>query len=290
MNDYNNYFYKEMPDAHFAVDIFLKTDLTRGQKLKTHWHEHMQLYYFITGSALLECNMQRFNVYAQDIVVINSNELHYMESLTDDLAFYVIRVDLPFLFSNQVDLCQTKYFAPLSQNRITLRNLIRNDAEVLPCVIKTIDEYTKRQLGFELAVKSSIYHLIVLLLRRHIHKILSSNEFSSKINSLKRFDAIFKFIAEHYTEKISAKDLAAKANITVFHFCRIFKQLTGKTLTDYINELRLEKSLEYLQKDELNITEIALQCGYEGVNYYSRLFRKYYHTSPTKFRKSNIGK
>lgn len=232
--------------------------------------------------------MHRFSVHARDIVVINSNELHYMESLADDLQFYVIRVDLPFLFSNQVDLCQTKYFAPLSQNRITLRNLIRDDTEVANCVLKTIEEYFSKKIGFELAVKSFIYQLIVLLLRRHIHKIMSGNEFSAKINSLKRFDSIFKFIATHYTEKISVKDLAAKTNITVFYFCRIFKQLTGQTMTDYVNELRLKKSLEYLQKDELNITEVALKCGFESVNYYSRLFRRHYHISPTKFRKNNM--
>jgi AraC-like DNA-binding protein len=116
---------------------------------------------------------------------------------------------------------------------------------------------------------------------------MSNEEFSSKISSLKRFEAVLNFIATHYTEKIAAKDLAAQANITVFYFCRLFKQLTGKTPTDYINELRLEKSQEYLQQGELNITEIALLCGFEGVNYYSRLFRKYYHISPTKFRASN---
>ncbi|SDE14040.1 helix-turn-helix domain-containing protein [Sporomusa acidovorans] len=290
MKDYKDYFYKKMPDVHFGVDIFLKNDLAREQKLKTHWHEHMQMYYFICGSAMLECNMKRFIVRSQDIVVINSNELHYMESLSDDLQFYVIRVDLPFLFSNQVDLCQTKYLAPLSQNRITLRNLIRDDTEVLNCVVKTIDEYSTKRIGFELAVKSSIYQLIVLLLRGHIHKIMSSDEFSSRVNSLKRFDTILKFIAAHYTEKISVKDLAEKANITVFYFCRIFKQLTGKTMTDYINELRLEKSLEYLQSNDLNITEVALNCGFEGVNYYSRLFRKHYHISPTKFRENNMEK
>lgn len=287
MKDYKNYFSKKMPDIHFGVDIFPKNNLTRGQKLKTHWHEHMQLYYFICGSAVLECNVKRFIVRAEDIVVINSNELHYMESLSDDLQFYVIRVDLPFLFSNQVDLCQTKYLAPLSQNRITLLNLIRDDMEVLNCVVKTIDEYFTKSIGFELAVKSSIYQLIVLLLRGHIQKIITRDEFSSKVNSLKRFDSILTFITEHYTEKISAKILAEKANVTIFYFCRIFKQLTGKTMTNYINELRLEKSLAYLQKNDLNITEVALNCGFEGVNYYSRLFRKHYHMSPTSFRENN---
>lgn len=126
-----------------------------------------------------------------------------MESLSDDLKLYVIRVDLPFLFSSQIDLCQTKFLAPLSQNRITFHNLIHNDGQVTECVSEIIKEYGSQKLGCELAVKSFIYQLIVLLLRRHVEKILSPKEFSAKMNSLKHFDAVLQYISTHYTEKIS---------------------------------------------------------------------------------------
>ncbi len=285
-----NYFYKRMPNDHFGVDIFLKSDLHSGMVLRRHWHEHMQLFSIISGSAVLECGGRRFQAEAGDIAVINSNELHYLKSLSDDLRLYVVRVDLPFLFSNQVDLCQTKFLAPLSQNRITFCNLIRNDKQVSECVSEIIQEYSSQDLGYELAVKSSIYQLIVLLLRGHVEKVLSPKGFSAKINGLKRFDAVLQYISAHYTEKISVNKLAEKSNITVYHFCRLFKQITGKTMTDYLNEFRLEKSADYLKKNELNITEIALKCGFDSVNYYSRLFRRHYHVSPTKFRKNSIGK
>ncbi len=83
-------------------------------------------------------------------------------------------------------------------------------------------------------------------------------------------------IGAHYTENLSVKELARNANITVYYFCRIFKRITGKTMTDY------------LRKSNLTVTEIALKCGFDSVNYYSRLFRKYYHVSPTTFRENNI--
>jgi mannose-6-phosphate isomerase-like protein (cupin superfamily) len=152
-----NYFYKKMPDIHFGVDIILKSDLHSGMVLRRHWHEHMQLYFILSGSAVLECGKHRFQVGTGDVTVINSNELHYLESLSDNLRLYIIRVDLPFLFSNQVDLCQTKFLAPLSRNRITFHNLIRNDEQISECVSEIIKEYSSQGLGFELAVKSSIY-------------------------------------------------------------------------------------------------------------------------------------
>lgn len=79
------------------------------------------------------------------------------------MSFYVIRIDPEFLFSNQVDLLQTKYFASLAQNRISFQNLIKNDAEVSDCVKRMIHEYFSRQTGFELAIKSFVYQLIVLI-------------------------------------------------------------------------------------------------------------------------------
>ena len=49
--------------------------------------------------------------------------------------------------------------------------------------------------------------------------------------------------------------------------------MTGKTTTDYINGTRLEKAIYYLEKSELNITEIALSCGFDSVNYFSRYLK-----------------
>ncbi|SJT88036.1 L-rhamnose operon regulatory protein rhaS [Clostridioides difficile] len=64
--------------------------------------------------------------------------------------------------------------------------------------------------------------------------------------------------------------------------------MTGKTTTDYINGIRLEKAVNYLNKGDLNITEIALRCGFDSINYFSRLFKKHYNVSPTQFKKTNF--
>jgi AraC-like DNA-binding protein/mannose-6-phosphate isomerase-like protein (cupin superfamily) len=284
MQDNQTYFYKEMPDANFSVDVFYRVGLKLGESLKLHWHEHLQFYYFVGGRAVLECGQKQFCVTAGSIAVINSNELHYMESLSNDLKFYVIRIDPTFLFSNQVDLVQTKYLAPLSQNLLSFHNLIENDIHVLDCVIRTIEEYNEKALGFELAIKSAIYELIVLLLRGYVDRVFTKDEFKTRTKTLRRFNIIFDEIEKNYNNKITLSELSQIVNISPCHFCRVFKQITGKTATDYINGFRLEKSIALLKQKDLNITEISMCCGFDSVNYFSRLFRKCYRTSPTKFR------
>ena len=147
-----------------------------------------------------------------------------------------------------------------------------------------IRENFSRQTGFELAIKLYVYQLIVLLLRGYVTKILTKEEFEEKARILRRFDSVFQIIQEHYAEKISLKELSESVNISDCHFCRTFKQMTGKTTTNYINGVRLEKAAALLEQTNLNITEIAIRCGFDSVNYFSRLFRKYYYTSPTTFR------
>ncbi|GMQ64252.1 AraC family transcriptional regulator [Vallitalea maricola] len=287
MKDFKTYYYRKMPNPNLGIDIFLAETFNKGRKFNAHWHENMQLYFFTEGEAIVECSNNQYNTTTDSIVVINNNELHSLESLSDNLKFYIISIDFSFLFSNQVDLCQAKFLSPLSQNQISFQNLIENDDEILKYVNKTIQEYLSREMGYELAVKSSVYQLIVLLLRNYISRFLTKKELISKVTNLKRFKLIFTYIDDNYQSKIYTEDLAKILNISTYHFCRIFKQMTGKTPTDYVNGIRLDKAVYYLNKSQLNITEIALKCGFDSINYFSRLFKKHYNFSPTKFREKN---
>ena len=97
----------------------------------------LQVYYFISGTAKLECGKNNFEVQANDLVIVNPNELHYLESTSDNLVFYTIRFEPSFLFSNHVDLLQTKYLTPITLNRIEFNNLIQNNTELTELVKKS---------------------------------------------------------------------------------------------------------------------------------------------------------
>lgn len=288
MRTSKNYLTKKMPYPNLGMDIFLANNLKNGYKFPTHWHENMQLYYIVNGHGIVKCDSSHYKVSKNSIVIINNNQLHSLESLSDDLEFYTIRIDPTFLFSNQVDLCQTKFWAPLSENRILFQNSIENDTDILKCILNLIDEYFTKKIGYEIAIKSYSYQLIVLLLRNHIDKFISSHEYSSKLNNLNRLENIFKYIDSNYNKKISTLELSNQIHLSSFHFCRLFKQITGKTSVEYINEIRLQKSIEMMKNHNMNITEIASHCGFDNINYFSRLFKKHYKISPSKYRKQYL--
>lgn len=285
MKDYTNYYYQKMPDEISYIYIAKFQQAKRGKGISTHWHEHMQFFYFTHGKALVKCNSVNIPVTSGDLVIINCNELHYCKSLCSDLSYYIIRIDLSFLFSSKIDSCQTKYMTPLAQNLILFKNLVRNDNDASKCINKIIEEYFTKNIGFELAIKSYIYELIVILIRKYVKKILTKKEFDFQYNNLKRFKKIINYIETNYTSQISITSLSSMGNMSRYHFCRLFKQITGKSAIDYINGLRIEKAAELLLESSCNITEIALSCGFNDTNYFSRVFKKYKHISPTQMRK-----
>ena len=272
----------------FPVKITRNKRFERGPIFESHWHEQFQILYFEQGEALIHCNSHPYEVKPGDLVIINSNEIHYGETICQHLVYYIVKVDLNFLLGNQVDFCQTKYLNPLLQGRIRFQNHISQDDDLAVQVQQIVNEYNEQEIGCELAVKSCIYHIIVLLLRRYQQDTLHKNRQDSQQKNMHQLRTVLKYMDQHYNENISLSQLASLANMSSQHFCRLFKNITGKSAVDYMNCLRINKAVTLLSESDLNISEVAMAVGFDDSNYFSRLFKKYQKTSPSSMRKSPL--
>jgi AraC family transcriptional regulator len=92
------------------------------------------------------------------------------------------------------------------------------------------------------------------------------------------------FINEHLNEPINLYDLAGVANISGFHFHRIFRALMSESPGEYIQRLRLEKAMFKLQTSRQTISDIAEQTGYQSSHALSKAFKKRFGMSPSAYR------
>ncbi|MEQ8898567.1 MAG: AraC family transcriptional regulator [Roseovarius sp.] len=88
------------------------------------------------------------------------------------------------------------------------------------------------------------------------------------------------------SEDITLEELAAEAQLSPFHFARMFKQSLGVPPRVYLTQLRMEKACELLQQTDIPITEIALEVGYSSNQVLARVFLKSKRMSPTEYRRS----
>lgn len=118
-------------------------------------------------------------------------------------------------------------------------------------------------------------------------KILMDNRSLKQIYT-DRIQQTVNYISEHLAEKITLDTLASVACFSSYHFHRIFTAFTGETPRDYIERIRMESAANRLcDMPNKSVTEIAGEVGFESIAPFSRLFKKYYHLSPTELRKKH---
>lgn len=110
--------------------------------------------------------------------------------------------------------------------------------------------------------------------------------FNPSVEYTKRINRVIDYLSNHLDAPLKLADLANIACFSEFHFHRVFRAMTGETLHDFTNRLRLEKAARLLKRTDHSATKIALECGFSSSATFSRSFYKAFDTSPTRYRKS----
>ncbi|MBR2889262.1 MAG: helix-turn-helix transcriptional regulator [Oscillospiraceae bacterium] len=95
------------------------------------------------------------------------------------------------------------------------------------------------------------------------------------------------YIHTHYTEDLSLESLAQQFYISSCYLSRQFKEVTGFTLTDYIQMTRVRNVQALLINSRTPITEAASACGFASFSQFNRVFQKHIGMSPSQYRKEN---
>ncbi|WP_028561570.1 AraC family transcriptional regulator [Paenibacillus pinihumi] len=275
----------DMPDPHFPVKVHHNHFEHQGEVLfRHHWHEHLEFLYFVSGEALIECGSTPIAAKAGELIVLNSNELHYGVSLSTKVNYYALIVDISLLHSQFAGAAETKFITPITQNRLLLRNHVKDDPLAFSSVLAIVNELKSREFGYELAVKSGLYQLLTLLVRNHLESVLTRNEYAERIKNVERFAPVFQYIEDNYHSELSVELLAEIAGLSRFHFSRLFKELSGRTITEYITAARLDKADDLLRNSKLTVSEVATATGFNDIYYFSRTYKKHRNIAPSTLR------
>ncbi len=132
----------------------------------------------------------------------------------------------------------------------------------------------------------SIFNLLYELSKSTSPKKIIKEEVSNRYAKNKQLDKIFKFLNQNYHHQISTRDMALHVGLTTNSFCRMFKALTQKSFISYLNEYRINRAMKLLEETDDNISEIAYQCGFENLSYFSKKFSKLKGQKPIEYRKN----
>lgn len=159
-----------------------------------------------------------------------------------------------------------------------------NDNEIRSGFLWMYWESLNRSLYWDQMISYTLMITFGLLIRNY-EKSSELPTFNRK-SDVQRF-ALLQFIQENYAT-VTLEQVAEKFHYTPEHVSRLFKSTTGKTFTQLLQQVRIEKAQILLSDTNLTVADIASQVGYDTTEHFIRLFKKNLKITPTEYRKKGI--
>ena len=251
-----------------------------------HWHEEAELIYVASGQLNVTVWSHTYQVHPGDIVIILPHVIHSIERFGTACAeYYNIVFHFSILGS---DACYDKYAKPFIAHNKTVNCYEQAgsslNASLTPLVLSLIEHRRSSYTTHEYLVKSNLF-MIMHLLNQHCIDA-GDSELALHLTYDKLKTALY-HIQNSYSRDISIKEVSSLCGFSESHFMRLFRELTGMGFTAYLINYRLELSASQLIETDLNVIEIAANCGFHNHSYFTRSFAKKYGITPAKYRKTH---
>lgn len=116
-----------------------------------------------------------------------------------------------------------------------------------------------------------------------------SSEYFSAVKgreSENRINKVCQYIQKNAANRITLDHAAALIHLSPTAFCKFFKRVTGKTFSDYVNDIRVGNACHLLTESDKAVGDIAFETGFESLTYFNRVFLKKKNVTPRSFRRS----
>lgn len=117
-------------------------------------------------------------------------------------------------------------------------------------------------------------------------RVLASSSFAhtERTTESRRVQKVKQYINDHYSEALKLADIADLVGMSPVAFSRFFRHRTGRTLSDYITDIRLGYAARMLVDSTMNISEICYECGFNNLSNFNRTFKAKRNYTPREFR------
>lgn len=250
-----------------------------------HWHPEIEITYVQKGTMCYKVNHMVYHLKEGDIVFNNSGALHSgtMEN-QKDCAYIPVTFDSRLIYGFFQSTVNSKYVDPVIQDSM-LPAICIDQSEpwhkpFREYLLRIIDLDEKKPDFYELDITICLQSMWRLLLEHITYEPQASRENSLEYDRIKK---ILSYIEENYQNKITLNDVAGHIHLCESECTRLFKRHMNTTLFAFLQEYRIERSLEFLQDDQ-PVSAVADKAGFSDPNYYSKVFAKIKGCSPREYR------
>ena len=246
--------------------IFKRFSIHNAMKDYTHWHENIEVIYILEGSGSVICNFKRFDVSSGEIFIINSENLHMVDS-NNIIEYYYLIVDSDFLSSNGIPITEITFERTTNDKELTRRFLDIVSISDSSCNFK------------EAKMKLAILHLIDRMLD---FAVINTEENTSQPSNLANVKMAIKYIKENSNKKMTIDQISEASGLSKAYLSRKFKAITGFTIVNYINLVRCQNASKLIRSGKFKVNEAAIECGFDNMSYFTKTYKRFNGILPSQ--------
>lgn len=266
-------------------------EVVRGPDYGTRWHFHpeYQLTLAIKGQGHRLVGDHLGALTDGDVVLVGANLPHVWHQAADapqGAHAIIVRFDESFVgleFMGKPEMAEVARLLKRAARGLALQGAARE--EVARRLIALAERRGLQRLVELLAILARVSEA-----KSEELEILASPAYEPTLRSedQDRMERVCSFLHANYTEKIERRELAALACLSEGAFSRFFSSRTGRTVPQYVNELRVGRACRLLlEQAERTVSDIALDCGFENLANFNRRFLSAKGLSPSAFRRQS---
>jgi AraC-like DNA-binding protein len=278
----------EYIDFPAGVSIKVKWRETPHFTYPWHFHNQFELCYVIEsyGTRYVGDSIEPFE--SGDLVLVGSNLPHFWKS---DEVFHQGNPEIGvkaivIQFHSDFFLNEINNFTEFYHIKKLLNQSSRGIRFLNP-TLKAVNKMLFNMLeisGFQRIIL--MLQILDLLAKSSSYKILGSEAYHPKVNEFTndRLAKVINYLNYHYQEKILLETVSDLAGFHPSAFCRFFKEKTGKSLSDFINDMRIGYACKLLIEGHLSVSQICFECGFNNLSNFNRTFKRLTKYTPSEYQ------
>lgn len=270
------------------------------EKSESHLHAHdfIEIAYVASGCGVHRIGNKEYTVSKGDLFVINYDILHEFRSLPDpdkpplyvyNCIFKPEFLDASLMSSrNFTDITYHFLFCSLFpeeiENRADIRISDNDNNEIEDLYEKMFREYQLRDDGYIEILRAYVIELLIMIFR--IYRKQSNAENSVEARRRQIIQDVIQYMKSNFSHEFKLEDLSVMAFLSRNYFCRLFKEYTGMTVSEYTQKIRVEEACRLLKESDKKVIEIAGDVGYKDLKFFHQVFKRITGKSPGEYRKA----
>lgn len=258
----------------FKNDVPIKISIKKLEDIPGHWHKSLEIYFVLSGSIVITAESETYHLSEDDIILINSNQLHEIQS--KDSTVVILQLRLSYF---KEWMSESAYFQCNSSAAVD-KSLYYEIKKIISHLV-----YINYNCGEnnDLIIISLAYRLLHELSKNfkgRDEKLIDTNS-----KNLKRLRSIIQFLNDNYSDNITLNTIAEREFLSPSYLSHFFEKNMRISIFNYLTEIRMNHAVNDLLTTTCTIEQIAANNGFANSRYFVCSFKKQFGMLPKDYRK-----